>query len=163
MVQVTTWKDKKQVMFVHTHLVRPIVTNTTMKYIKGNKGRVDIGYPSVAPEYSKFINGVDRNDRVNRDYSVSIRINRWYLRIWFWTIDRMCHCLYIYVYYIVRESIRDNCKKYLSKQNGRKRFQMDLGLLLMEFRICLYWKDISKKEEIPKWIRQGDIKPCNYT
>ena len=59
-------------MFVHTHLVDPIGTNTTMRYIKGKKGRVLIGSPSVVPGYSKVVSGADRNHRDSRDYSVSI-------------------------------------------------------------------------------------------
>ena len=36
-------------MFVHTYLVEPIGTNTTMRYIKGTKGRVEIDCPSLVP------------------------------------------------------------------------------------------------------------------
>ena len=161
MVQVTTWKDKKQVMFVHTHLVEPIGNNVTKRYVKGKKGRVEIDCPSVVPEYSKFMNGVDRNDRDSRDNSVSIRTNRWYLRIWFWLMDRVCHCTYISVCNIATKGIREDWKKYLSKQNGRKRFQIDLGLLLMEYGIRLDWKDVSTRKNKPKWMRQTDLKPCN--
>ena len=39
---------------------------------------------------------------------------------------------------------------------------MDLGLLLMEFGTGL-GKDISRKEEKLKRIRQVDMKPCNCT
>ena len=67
------------------------------------------------------MNGVDRNDRDSRDNSVSIRTNRWYLRIWFWLMDRVCHCTYISVCNIATKGIREDWKKYLSKQNGRNK------------------------------------------
>ena len=38
---------------------------------------------------------------------------------------------------------------------------MDLGILLMEFGICLDWRDISEKEDKPKMIRQIDMNTCN--
>ena len=37
MIQVTTWKDRKQVMFVHTHLVEDWKGETTLRYVKGQK------------------------------------------------------------------------------------------------------------------------------
>ena len=62
---------------------------------------------------------------------------------------------------IATKGIREDWKKYLSKQNGRKRFQIDLGLLLMEYGIRLDWKDVSTRKNKPKWMRQTDLKPCN--
>ena len=84
-------------MFLHSHLIEPISDNTIHRYAKGKKGRVAIPCPTVVNEDSKFMNGVDRNDRDSRDNSVSVRTNRWwYLRIWFWfwIIDWICHCTY---------------------------------------------------------------------
>lgn len=40
-IQFTTWKDRKQVAFIHTHLVRPIGDNTALRYVKWQQGRID--------------------------------------------------------------------------------------------------------------------------
>ena len=99
MIQVTTWKDRKQVMFVHTHLVEDWKDETTLRYVKGQKERQEIACPPVAKNYSLNMNGVDKAHRDGRGNSVAIRTNRWYLRIWFWTIERAVHCIYIVVSY----------------------------------------------------------------
>ena len=75
-------------MFVHTHLVGGDEENCTAKrYVKGQKERIEIDCPPVVKDYSINMNGVDKADRDGRDNSVTIRSNRWYLRIWFWTIE----------------------------------------------------------------------------
>ena len=81
---MTTWKDRKQVMFVHTHLVGNSVADTEVeRHVKGRRERVKISCPAVVRDYSLNMNGVDKSDRDGRDNSVTIRSNRWYLRIWF--------------------------------------------------------------------------------
>jgi len=62
MVQVTTWKDRKQVMFVHTHLVNGSGNETTKRYVKGKKIRKEIDCPPVVKDYSFNMNGVDKAD-----------------------------------------------------------------------------------------------------
>ena len=37
--QVTTWKYRKQVMFVHTHMVGSMDGETTLSHVKGQKNR----------------------------------------------------------------------------------------------------------------------------
>jgi len=67
---------------------------------------------------------------------VIIKSNRWYLRILFWTVERAVHYEYIVVNYCVKAGLGDDCwKQYLNKDGGRRRFQLDLCVLLMEFRI----------------------------
>jgi len=45
MTQVTTWKDRKQVMFVHTHLVG---SDEKKSYVKGQKERIEIDCPLLS-------------------------------------------------------------------------------------------------------------------
>ena len=52
--------------------------------------------------------------------------------------------------------------KYLSKHGGRKRFQIDLGIELMDYGIRLDWNgNLDNLEGKPKWIRQTQFLPCS--
>jgi hypothetical protein len=74
------WKDKKQVGFLHTHCwAKRWWVDEALS--KNKKRRLVINCPPVQKNYAKNMNGVDRNDRDSADYTTSIRINRWYLRI----------------------------------------------------------------------------------
>jgi hypothetical protein len=98
------------------------------------------------------MNGVDKSDRDGRDNSVTIRTNRSYLQVWFWTIERVVHILYIAVCWSLEnigQERQDWKKYYTSKRNGKNQFQVDLGLLLMELGIHLDWKDISDPRNVP--------------
>jgi hypothetical protein len=79
------WKDKKQVGFLHTHLLGQRWWVDETRY-QNKKRRLVINCRQK--NYAKNMNGVDRNDRDSADYTTSIRINRWYLRIFFWVLDR---------------------------------------------------------------------------
>ena len=69
-------------MFVHTHLVKANEGNDkALRYVKGQKDRLEIECPPIVKDYSLNMNGVDKADRDGRDNSVTIRTNRWYLRI----------------------------------------------------------------------------------
>ena len=76
----------------------------------------------MAKDYADNITGVDKSDRYGHDNSVTIITNRWYLRIWFWTIEWVVHCVYVVVCYVANAGLRDDWKKYMSKHDGRKRF-----------------------------------------
>jgi len=106
------------------------------------------------------MNGVNRRDRDGRDYSVSIRTNRWYLRIWFWVLDSVCHSAYIVVKFIAESGIRKDWLKYTKNKNGRKLFQVELGLHLMEYGIRHDWGDVRDAKKKPKWMRQTAPVPC---
>ena len=82
-IQCTTWRDKKQVMFIHTHVVGRSVGGEVMRYVKGRKRRVKLAAPRVQNDYATYYNVVDRNDRDSSGYTTSIKTNRFYLRIFF--------------------------------------------------------------------------------
>ena len=62
--------------------------------------------------------------------------------------------------HIAEAGLRDDWKQYLSKEDGRKRFQLDLGVLLMEFCIRYDWGDIGNEKKRPNWMRQKPLRTC---
>ncbi|GFH50228.1 hypothetical protein CTEN210_06704 [Chaetoceros tenuissimus] len=137
-IQCTTWRDKKQVMFLHTKLVGPSVAHQVKRHVKGKQQRVDLSAPSIQKEYAANFNAVDRNDSDSAHHTCSIRTNRWYLRIKFWLLDRVVFSCYILVCEMAQDEAcpyKDDWKKYLDKNEGRENFQIDLGLALISYRI----------------------------
>lgn len=109
----------------------------------------------------KYFNGVDRNDPDSKNYSTSIRTNRYYLRIICWALDRVIHVLYNVVIFLVDMEIGERgWKKYTSKETGRHDFQIDLGVALMKRAIEMDWDGTSRKTK-PKWMRREVPVPCN--
>jgi len=130
-IQCTTWKDKKQVMFLHTNMVGPSTIHTVRRGMKGRANRIMIRSPQVQEDYSSYFNAVDRNDRDSADYSISVRTNRYYLRIIFWILQQPIFCCYLIVKQCVKNNLWPEWKKYLSKNGGRRRFQIDLGISII--------------------------------
>ena len=155
-IQCTTWKDKKQVTFVHTHLVKPSEETTVKRHVKNKRKRVDIKAPTIQQDYATYFNDVDVNDHDSADYSVSIRTNRWYFRVFLWLADRVIFSCYL----IITQSGKEEWAKYRSKHDGRRKFQIDLALSVLEYGIKLEWKEPYNKEEKPKWLRQQNYIPC---
>jgi hypothetical protein len=48
---------------------------------------------------------------------------------------------------------------YTSKNSGRKKFQIQLGLDIMSYAISQAW---DGKSDRPDWMRQGPFVPCNF-
>ena len=59
-VQVTTWKDRKQVIFLNTHMVGSIDGETTLRHVKGQKNHAEIDCPPGAKDCAVNMNGVDK-------------------------------------------------------------------------------------------------------
>ena len=102
---------------------------------RDKKNRAEIVCPPVVKDYAINMNGFDESDRDGRGSSLTIRSNRWYLQIWFWTIEQVVQCAYIIVCYIAKSGLRDDWNKYTRKHERRMRFQLDLGNGLMEYGI----------------------------
>jgi len=49
-------------------------------------------------------------------------------------------------------------KKYATKNGGRHKFQVDLGIALVNHAIKAEWTDLDKPR--PKWMRQAQLLPC---
>lgn len=64
-VQATTWRDKKQVLFIHSHCIGRSSDLSVKRHVKEKKGRV-----TLQGTNSKHFNAVDRNDRDSSDTMV---------------------------------------------------------------------------------------------
>ncbi len=88
-------------------------------------------------EYVQNYGGVDKNDRDSAEYSTTIQTHCWYLGIFFWLFDCIIHMLYMIVIYSSSKKL--SWKKHPGKNYGRARFQMDLGLQLINYAIEMEW------------------------
>jgi hypothetical protein len=102
------------------------------------------------------MNGVDRNDRDSADYTTSIRINRWYLRIFFWVLDRVIFSCYIIAVYLAASGLKPAWNKYRSQLTGRYD-QVDLLSLIT---VLAGLKAPYDEADKPKWMRQKKVIPC---
>ena len=88
------------------------------------------------------------------DFTVTLKTNRWYLQIFFWVYDSILHCMFIIVKAIAEQGGRSDWKKY-TKKGGRKLFQEDLALELMQAGIEMEWKEPFSESEKPAWMRHS--------
>lgn len=95
-MQCTIWKDEKQVLFLHTNLVKGDGNTKVKRHVKGERKRVNLDALPIQPDCVQYYNAVDINDRDSVVYSCSVRKNMWYLRVFFWLLDRVVHCCYCY-------------------------------------------------------------------
>ena len=100
--QHTTWKDSKQVNFLHTSDIGSSRGLFVKRSSKGASGRRTFKAPNAHKSYSKYFNTIDRNDRDSADCTTSLQTNRWYLGIFFWLLDRVVHQLYVTVVYCAK-------------------------------------------------------------
>ena len=109
------------------------------RHVKGKKGRVEIDGPKAQAEYVKYFNAADRNDRDSAGYLTSIRTNRYYIRIICWVLDRVVHtCFAVAIYCAGMVVINADWKCYnKSKNNGRRDFQIELGIDILNYGIGL--------------------------
>ena len=73
----------------------------------------------------------------------------------------MNHSSYIAVKHLAETGVREDWKKYCSKYNGRRNFQIDLAIEVMEYGIKKEWDDDTDDKLQPKWMRQLEFIPCN--
>jgi hypothetical protein len=113
----------------------------------------------VVEEYAQNYGGVDRKDRDSSDWTTSVRTQRFYLRIFFWLLDATIHLMYNIV---IRIPSKPEWEKYGNKNNGRRRFQIDLALALGAYAIKYDWDgDLDNESGKPAWIRHGKYIPCD--
>ena len=106
----TTWIDKKQVGVIHNHMVQPAGDHTVKRWSKVKKKKLEIPSHGVITDFSKNMNAVDRNNRATADYSISVRTNRFYMRLFFWTVDGVLNSSHIVT--ICRSETKEEWKKY---------------------------------------------------
>ena len=68
------------------------------------------------------MNGVDHKDRDTADWTVSLKSNRFYLRIFYWLLDSVLHAMYTVVKAIVAQHDDHIWQIYTNKNNGRYKF-----------------------------------------
>ena len=130
--------------------------------MKGIGQSLSLPCPPVQRAYSKNFNGVDMNDRDSATYSTSIRSNRWYLRVFFWVLDRVIFSCYIVACSLAKSGAKAGWKKYLTKHEGRFMFQCDLALSLLNHAIRTEWPAPFDEKQRPKWMRRdGRYDPCD--
>ena len=99
------------------------------------------------------MNGVDRKDRDTADWTVSLKSPRFYLRIFYWTLDGVIHAMFCVMKDFVTKNKKDPWKKhYDDKEWGRYWFQMDMGIALINHGLSLDWK-YPKKDPRPPYVR----------
>jgi hypothetical protein len=88
------WKDKKLVGFLHNHLVANTEDHTVERWSPWKKKRKSNCSHEVVTDYSHHMNGVDDKDRDTADWTVLLKSNRFYLRIFYWLFDGVLHAMY---------------------------------------------------------------------
>ena len=158
-IQATTWRDKKQVCFISSSHAAFSNGLSVKRHVRGKRDREIIDGVRAQLEYTKWMNAVDRNDRDSADYSTSIRSNRYYLRIFCWALDRVVHCLYCVICWCATNGIGPKeWRRYLKSRNGRREFQIDLAIDLINYAIALDWDGGDKR---PSYIRSDSFIPCD--
>ena len=173
-VQATIWRDKRLVGFLHNHKVDLTALDTVKRWSPTKKCKKEIKSHPVVNDYAHHMNGVDKKDRDTSDWTVSLKSYRFYLRIFYWTFDGVIHAMQRIIKNIVDGPGVDNKKKkkkkkshpfsrYVDKDWGHYRFQMDLGIALINYGLSIDWKDpTNKKVPRPSYVRQRkDWVPCD--
>jgi hypothetical protein len=106
-----------------------------------------------------MMGGVDHKDQDTADWTVSLKSNRWCLRMFHWMIDGVLHGACRIVCSIASD---DNHKwhKHLSKNGGRHKFQMDLGLALISHGLGMDWEEGFDEDKKPPHVRKASYVPC---
>jgi hypothetical protein len=159
-VQATVWKDKKLVGFLHNHLVADTEGHTVERWSPTKKRRKSISSHEVTTDYSYHMNGVDHKDRDTADWTVSLKSNRFYLRIFYWLFDGVLHAMYTIIKSVSCDDEAHPWHKYRSKHLGRYKFQMDLATDLISKGIEMDWSDIEDNKTKPVYVRKQDWVPC---
>jgi hypothetical protein len=164
-VQATTWKDTRLVGFLHNYKVNKMVEgeHSVLRWSPAARKRIEIESPAVTPEYAKNMGRVDMKDRDTSDWTVSVRMGRYYFRIFFWLLDGTIHAMYIVVCEIFKQSPDHPWAKY-RKRDGRFEFQMDLAHAIIECGIsldCPDLEDLRDRKKRPGYMRKQDWIPCN--
>jgi hypothetical protein len=161
-VQATVWKDKKEVGFLHNHLVSVASEDKQQvwRFDRAKAQKVKIDSPQVVLDYQKHMNGVDCKDRDTADWGISIKTNRYYLRLFFWQVDNLLHAMYCIIVFLARDNKDDPWHKYCSKNGGREKFQKDLAQALIAYAIRKDWKHVEDETAKPAYMRKVSYVPC---
>lgn len=79
--------------------------------------------------------------------------------IFCWALDKVIHAEYAVVCVLAEDDIGSEEWKQYCTSGGQCRFQINFGLVLLNYGICLKWD--GKSDYYPKWMRQKCFAPCN--
>jgi hypothetical protein len=144
--QSTTWKDKKQVMFLHTTDNGASEGHTVNRSTKGDREHSVLRAPCAQLNYAKQFSAIGRNDRDSADYTTSIQTNRWYLRVSFWALDRVVHVLFVVVLFCARNGIGPDYWRLYATKHARYEFQIVLGMSIINYAIEQDWPVLDKPQ-----------------
>lgn len=159
-VQATTWKNKKQVCFLSPSSVG-FSHGMTVKHHSCKRAKRDtIAGPRAQAEFVLYFNAIEVNERDSTDYSTTIRTNWYYLCIFTWSLDHLRHYEYVIVCNLEKINVGPKIWRgqYDNKNGGCRKFQIDLGVALLNYGIGLEWDGMGQR---PHWMRQTDLVPCN--
>ena len=164
-MQATVWKDKKVVGFPHNHLVQPCADDFVERFSPRRQKKRKVVAHAITSDYIEHFNGVDHKDRDTADWTVSLKSNRFCLRIFFWCLDSIIHAMFVIAVNVAkRGGDSHQWRRYVDSNLGRYRFQMDLGLALMNAGISRDWKDPKTNNKVSDrllYVRKHDWIPCD--
>jgi hypothetical protein len=172
---------------LHSAQVSKSSGHTVQRWSRKEKKRVSVVAPPVTREYSDCMGAVDMNDGDGANYSVSFRSNRWYLRLFCWSLERVIHANFQLTVFFANGNAeedddgddddtdeddeddngsgKEEWKCYTNKEDGRYKFQIDLAMQLIEYGIRLDWQgdanDPDNSAGKPAWVRQAGLIPCD--
>ena len=107
-IQGTTWKDKKQVGFLHSYKVGLNDCSIMERHMKGHGKPIQINSLPVQKVYAENFHAVNINDHDSAEYTTTIKTNHWYL----WSFIRMLDCIVLDAYILASKN------KYAEETNS---------------------------------------------
>eukprot|EP00956_Cyclotella_meneghiniana_P022021 scaffold40902_cov50-Cyclotella_meneghiniana.AAC.1 len=138
-IQATTWRDKKQVCFLSSNEVGFSDGMSVKRHTKKRAQRDTIEAPRAQQDYSRFFNA-ELTGMTGIALTIPPQSRSSTERLGgefpeYWTL-------------------------YSDKNGGLRRFQIDLGIALMNYGIGLDWNgDVNTQR--PRWMRRLDFVPCD--
>ncbi|XP_047140899.1 piggyBac transposable element-derived protein 3-like [Hydra vulgaris] len=85
-VVAVRWYDNKPVNLVTSYVsIEPL--HTVRSYDRSLKKKIDVKQPNIVHVYNQYMGGIDKLDMMCALYKPRLRTRRWYIYIWFHTIQ----------------------------------------------------------------------------
>ena len=91
--------------FLHSNGIGIRKNDRVKQFVKGGQGQVEIDVQQCQIDYVDHFNAVGCNERDGSDFSTTIKMIRYYLRIFCWVLDRVVHTLCVIVVFLVVSGI----------------------------------------------------------
>ena len=131
------------------------------RHVKNKRRRVTQTGVQAKTDYLQYSDAVDRNGQDNAYYSTALCSNQHYLRLFYWALNHVIHCLFqIICYYIVHNIGPPEQKQYLDKHVGRHAFQINFGISLMND--ALAFNCDRDTDNWPDYVLSKNLSPCEY-